>query len=325
MSPLDRSAPWRRIAMRVIAILSFASITAVLLGMLGRYSWVLDLFSHFRLHSVAALGLSAIGLLALREWQSAGLAFAAALLVGLPAIDYLPSQPVPVRGPTLKAISLNVWFRNPDLSAAVAYLEASGADVIALQEISEQRALSIAPLMKSYPHVYAQSAALTDSVLFSKWPLLSATPEKLSTDGVSAIRAVIDWRGTPVTVIAAHLHWPAGGGSSRRRNAELEGLARLTQPLDAPLVMLGDFNITPWSPNFSPLAEAFGLNDCSAGQGFNLTWPSPLLFTGIRIDHCFATSHWETVNVWVGPSVGSDHRPTGAELQLKNWSDEVTK
>lgn len=317
LTSLDRPAPWRRIAMRLIAVLSFASLTGLLLGMLGRYSWVLDLFSHFRLHYVAVLGLSAVALLALRQWQSAGLAFVAALLVGLPAIDYLPSQPVSVRGPTLKAISLNLWFRNSDLSAAVSYLESSGADVIALQEISEQRALSIAPMLKSYPHVYAQSAALTDSVLFSKWPLLSATTQKLSADGVSAIRAVVDWQGTPVTVIAAHLHWPAGGRSSSRRNAELEGLARLTQPLDAPLVMLGDFNITPWSPNFNALSDAFGLHDCSIGQGFNVTWPSPLLFAGIRIDHCFATSHWETVNVWVGPSVGSDHRPTGAEMQLR--------
>jgi endonuclease/exonuclease/phosphatase (EEP) superfamily protein YafD len=303
--------------MRCIAILSFASLTAVLLGMLGRYSWPLDLFSHFRLHYVAALALSAVALLVLREWQSAGFAMVAAVLVGLPAIDYLPSQPVAVREQTLKAISLNVWFRNPDLSAAVSYLESVGADVVALQEISEERALSIAPMMKSYPHVYANSAASTDSVLFSKWPLLSVTTEKLSPDGVSAIRAVIDWQGTPVTVIASHLHWPAGGGSSRRRNAELVGLARMTQPLDEPLIMLGDFNITPWSPNFNSLADAFGLDDCTLGHGFNPTWPSPLLFAGIRIDHCFATSHWETVKVWTGPSIGSDHRPMGVEMQLR--------
>jgi endonuclease/exonuclease/phosphatase (EEP) superfamily protein YafD len=312
-----RASSFARAPTRLITLVALASITGLLLGMLGQLSWLLDLFSHFRLHYIAALALCAVALLLMRQWQSAALAITAGVMACLPAFDYLSSPPAPSQAPTLKAISLNLWFRNDDLRAAVDYLETSGADVLVLQEISERRARTIAPLLKSYPHAYLKGAERSDTVLFSKWPFLSVVTEPLAEHGVSAIRSIIDWRGRPITLIAAHLHWPIGPRSSVRRNAELAGLSRLAQPLEEPLVMVGDFNITPWSPHFRTLTDTFGLDDCALGHGFNPTWPSYILPAGIRIDHCFATTHWKTVSVWTGPHVGSDHRPMGVELQLK--------
>lgn len=80
--------------------------------------------------------------------------------------------------------------------------------------------------------------------------------------------------------------------------------------------MLGDFNITPWSPHFRAFIEASGLSDCAIGHGLDPTWPSQLLALGIRIDHCFKSPHWRTLDARVGPSVDSDHRPMLVDLQL---------
>jgi endonuclease/exonuclease/phosphatase (EEP) superfamily protein YafD len=321
----DRAAYFARLLTKFFTLVALASITGLLLGMLGPYSWVLDLFSHLQIHYIVALAVSALALLALRHWRSAVLALAAALAACIPTFDYLPSETSASDAPGLKAISFNVWFRQRDQSAAVDYLEASGADVVVLQEISESQAMSISPRLRSYPHAYLRGADESDTVVFSKWPILSATTEKLSPDGVSAIRSVLDWRGQHITLIAVHLHWPIGPVSSRRRNAELEGLSRMAQPLDEPLIILGDMNVTPWSSHFKALTETFGLDDCAAGHGLNPTWPSHVLPIGIRIDHCLATTHWKTVRVWTGPHLGSDHRPMGVEMQLRDWSDEVTK
>ena len=321
----ERAASFARLLTRFFTLVALAAITGLLLGMLGRYSWVLDLFSHLQVHYIVALTVSALALLALRHWRSAVLALAAALAACIPTFDYMPSETSASDAPSFKAISFNVWFRQRDQSAAVAYLESSGADVVVLQEISESQAISISPRLKSYPHAYVQGADESDTVVFSKWPILSATTEKLAPDGVSAIRSIIDWRGQQITLIAVHLHWPIGPVSSRRRNAELAGLSRLAQPLEEPLIILGDLNVTPWSSHFKTLTDTFGLDDCAAGHGLNPTWPSHILPLGIRIDHCLATTHWNTVRVWTGPHLGSDHRPMGAEMQLKDWSDEVTK
>ena len=318
----DRAASLARLLTRFFTLVALASITGLLLGMLGRYSWVLDLFSHLQVHYIVALAVSALALLVLRHWRSAVLALAAALAACIPTFDYLPSETSASDAPSFKAISFNVWFRQPDQSAALEYLESSGADVVVLQEISERQAISISPRLKSYPHAYLQGAGESDSVVFSKWPILSAATEKLAPDGVSAIRSVIDWRGEHITLIAVHLHWPIGPQSSRRRNSELAGLSRMAQPLEEPLIILGDLNVTPWSSHFRTLTDTFGLDDCAAGHGLNPTWPSQILPIGIRIDHCLATTHWETVRVWTGPHLGSDHRPMGVELQL---SDLVMK
>jgi endonuclease/exonuclease/phosphatase (EEP) superfamily protein YafD len=299
-----------------LALIALASITGLLLGMLGRYSWVLDLFSHLRVHYIVALAVSAAGLLVLRQWRSAVLALVAALAACIPTFDYLSARASASDAPSFKAISFNVWFRQRDRSAAADYLESSGADVLVLQEISESEAISLSLRLKSYPHSYLQGADESDTVVFSKWPIVSAQTEQLAPDGVSAIRSIIDWRGRQITLLAVHLHWPIGPVSSRRRNAELEGLSRMTQPLEEPLIILGDLNVTPWSSHFKTLTDTFGLDDCAAGHGLNPTWPSQFLHIGIRIDHCLATSHWNTVRVWTGPHLGSDHRPMGVEMQL---------
>lgn len=321
----DRAAGFARLLTKFLALVALASITGLLLGMLGRYSWVLDLFSHLRVHYIVALAVSAVGLLLLRQWRSAVLASVAALAACIPTFEYLSAQALTSDAPSFKAISFNVWFRQRDQSAAVAYLESSGADVLVLQEISESQANTLSPRLKSYPYAYLQGADESDTVVFSRWPILSTQIHKLAPDGVSAIRSVIEWHGQPITLIAVHLHWPIGPVSSRRRNAELEGLSRMAQPLEEPLIILGDLNVTPWSAHFKTLTDTFGLDDCAAGHGLNPTWPSQVLSLGIRIDHCLATSHWNTVRVWTGPHLGSDHRPMGVEMHLKDWSDEVTK
>lgn len=325
LSDADRAGYLARLAIKLFTFVALASITGLLLGMLGRYSWLLDLFSHLRMHYIVGLAASALALLVLRQWRSAALGLLAALAACIPTLDYLAPAASGSDAPTFKAISFNVWFRHKDLSRAVDYLESSGADVLVLQEISERQAVSISPLLKTYPHAYLQGADQSDTVVLSKWPIASATTEKLAEDGVSAIRSIIEWRGRRITLIAAHLHWPMGPRSSRRRNAELQGLSRMAQPLEEPLIILGDLNVTPWSSHFRTLTNTFGLDDCAAGHGLNPTWPSQILALGIRIDHCLATTHWKTVRVWTGPHLGSDHRPMGVEMQLKEWNDEVTK
>jgi|GEM_PF-5171222 len=40
-------------------------------------------------------------------------------------------------------------------------------------------------------------------------------------------------------------------------------------------------------------------------------------FFGIRINHVLASREWQVVTAWVGPNLGSEHRPVFADLQLR--------
>lgn len=308
------------IVKRIATLLALASITALLLGMLGRYFWLLDLLAHFRVHYVVALLVCAALLLATRDFRAAAFAVLAGGLAAAPVVQYLgASDEEPTAGPTLKVLSLNIWFRRDDPLRLTSYLEASGADILVLQEISREEAEHLGATLTSYPHAFIDAAASSDTVLFSKWPIRHASAVELAPDAVSALVAGIEWHGREISVVGAHLHWPLGARAARRRDAELAGLAELVRTHSNPLIVLGDFNVTPWSPHFTALLQTSRLRDCALGNGLDPTWPSPAQALGIRIDHCLASLHWRAIDTDVGPHVGSDHRPMLGVLRLREF------
>jgi vancomycin resistance protein VanJ len=79
----------------------------------------------------------------------------------------------------------------------------------------------------------------------------------------------------------------------------------------APLLVAGDFNTPADSPlyrtNWSDLSNAY----TSAGFGWGAT--KHTRWVGVRIDHVLAGPGWGWERCWVGPDVGSDHRPVIAD------------
>jgi endonuclease/exonuclease/phosphatase (EEP) superfamily protein YafD len=115
-------------------------------------------------------------------------------------------------------------------------------------------------------------------------------------------------------LLGVHLHWPLSGWSSRLRNEELRSIAAWAREQQDPVLVAGDFNITPWSAHFAELLSRSGLRDCAQGEGLRGSWPAQLPLFRIRIDHCLASAHFRTVEVRVGPMLRSDHLPVSADL-----------
>jgi endonuclease/exonuclease/phosphatase (EEP) superfamily protein YafD len=321
MSESGKRSGVRAALLKRVSFVVFATVTLLLLSLLGRSVWLFDLLTHFRVHYVVALAVSGAAMLILREWRGGLIAAAAALLVAIPLFDYVrPVEATPPanRAQVLRVISINTWFRNEDLTSLARYVETSDADVVVMQELSATRAHDLARQLPSFPHAHLDSAGATDTVVFSRWPITDANVAPLTADGTSAIILTVQWGDRTIHVMGVHLHWPLGPREAARRNAELAGIAALAQAEREPLVVLGDFNVTPWSPHFVNMLASSGLKDCSLGQGLLPTWPSQARFVGIRIDHCLASAHWRTVDAWTGPHVYSDHRPMGVALELRH-------
>ncbi|HEU4601170.1 MAG TPA: endonuclease/exonuclease/phosphatase family protein, partial [Steroidobacteraceae bacterium] len=84
-----------------------------------------------------------------------------------------------------------------------------------------------------------------------------------------------------------------------------------------PLLVAGDFNITPWSSYYQQFVKDSTLSDSDWGQGLPASWPSVLGPLGIRIDHCLHSAHWDVIATHTGPELGSDHLPVTVDLQLR--------
>jgi endonuclease/exonuclease/phosphatase (EEP) superfamily protein YafD len=286
--------------------------------MLGRYAWPLDLFANFRVQYTLLFLIVAIALFALREPLLGAAAIAGAVIGAIPIVSYMGVQTARADAGSarFRVLTFNTWFRNHDYAEIARLLERIQADVVVLQERDrDDGAQRIAGHLASYPHSFVEPRP-HGVVVFSRWPITSAELLPLTSGpGVLAAHVTLDWNGKAVTVLGAHLHWPLGPASSRMRNAELAGIASFAAARQEPVIVAGDFNVAPWSRNFRATLERSGLSDSAAGHGLAPSWPSQFPPVGMRIDHCWVSHHWRSVDVRLGPSSGSDHLPLIVDLE----------
>jgi len=304
-----------------LAILGTVGLWACLIAaLLGRLAWLLDLFAHFRVQYAALFVLFAVVLMLLRRFSIAVVAAVGFGVSVVPLLPYVVGEPVSsavasTREQTFRLVSFNVWYRNRDIARIAEYIEKSQADAVVLLELSEPQANMLLPLLPTYPHYHMDTSRMGAAV-FTKWPLLSAESVPLSEGGAVAERVMIDWRGTPVTVLGVHLNWPIGPRSSEYRNQELDSVVALAKAQRGPLLVAGDFNLTPWSEYFGDALEQSGLHDAAVGFGLARSWPAQFAPLGIRIDHCLLSRHWSARSTTIGPELGSDHLPLVADVSL---------
>jgi endonuclease/exonuclease/phosphatase (EEP) superfamily protein YafD len=87
----------------------------------------------------------------------------------------------------------------------------------------------------------------------------------------------------------------------------------------ATAVVAGDFNTPPDSGVYGDFWASFGNAFSEAGFGFGNTHFTHR--TSLRIDHVLFGRGWRCRKCWVGPAVGSAHRPVIADLEPVTTSD----
>ncbi|HEU0178738.1 MAG TPA: endonuclease/exonuclease/phosphatase family protein [Blastocatellia bacterium] len=88
--------------------------------------------------------------------------------------------------------------------------------------------------------------------------------------------------------------------------------------LPAPMICVGDLNITPWSPYYHRFIERTELVNVRKGFGLFPSWPTFLFFKWLMLplDHCLVNEDVRVANVKTREAIGSDHLPLIVELEL---------
>lgn len=292
---------------------------ATLFGFLGRFSWFLDLFSHFRVQYL--FGLLVLGLLLLfghrRKMAVTFLAFATVNLVPILPL-YFGRQDMPADGaPALRAMLINV---NTDLGDAVRVgdaISAADPDILVLEEISARWMSDLAWLTNAYPHSLVQPREDNFGIgLFSKRPLTEAEVVYIGGADVPSILANVSVGYTNLRVIATHPLPPGGRDYSRWRNEQLDRLPDYVRsPL--PVLLLGDLNVTPWNYHFRRLLSRSGLRDSAKGYGVQPSWPNFTPLLRIPLDHGLHSSGIIIIDRRIGDDVSSDHYPVIIDFVIK--------
>jgi vancomycin resistance protein VanJ len=218
-------------------------------------------------------------------------------------------------------------------------LLASGADLIALQEVSHAQAQAVeAALGREYPFLSLHPGGFAGKALISRRPILEAELLDLGPERPD-LRARIEVGGRTLTILNAHPPPPRLARFRIRFDRptwrQIQELTRLALESD-PCLLLGDFNLADTRLEYAYLRSA-GLRDAygDAGRGRGHTLPKRLgpwkrflwlnrllrwipMPPVLRVDYIWYTQSLHALDAWIGQDAGSDHLPVLAKVGLKD-------
>ncbi len=242
--------------------------------------------------------------------------------------DDRPSPaPEPAPAP-LKVLFANVLTSNEDQAPLLALIEAEQPDLVALLEINARwQARLSAALLESYPHAFFRSREDNFGLaVFSRRPPLSGRVEFFADVETPSFDFNLEHGAAHLRVLVTHPLPPGDADNTRLRDQHLGDLIKWSRfvaaltPADAPtpVLILGDFNATPWCPPLRRLLAAAALRPAARDHTSlpRTTWPVPIPFLRIPLDHALLNPALICTAYRIGPDIGSDHYPLILEVQL---------
>ncbi|CAL9432011.1 endonuclease/exonuclease/phosphatase family protein [Streptomyces sp. NPDC057838] len=218
-------------------------------------------------------------------------------------------------GGDLTVVTHNVNAENPDPSGTARDVAASGADVLALEELSPA---AVPAYEKALAPTYRYHAVEGTVGVWSKYPLSGVRAVDLDMGWTRAMRATVTAPAGQVAVYVAHLpsvrvKMEAGFTARQRdRSADYLGEAIAHEPLEN-VVLLGDLNGTMNDRALNAVTSQMRSTQGAVGSGFGFSWPAS--FPMARIDQIMVRG-LDPQSSWTLPQTGSDHLPVAARVRV---------
>lgn len=303
----------------ILAICSIA-------GFFSSAGHIPELLSHFRLQYLIGAMLC-LTIFALHKDKLRSLAAGLLLIINGYTIAplYLSESPSTASGEISenrahKILLSNVNSSNSEYQRLIDLIQQESPDVLVLLEINNAWLHSLQAIKTTYP--FEKAIARNDNfgiAVFSKLPLDNAEVRYWGNTDLPSLMLNYQWQGEGITLLATHPLPPISKDMMQQRDTQLLQAAADAAQQSGPVIMLGDFNVTPWSSTFNQSIETSGLNNCRNGFGILPTWPAQLKWPAlmIPIDHCLASSEITVSELRTGDDIGSDHLPLMISLQLR--------
>ena len=222
-------------------------------------------------------------------------------------------------GGDLTVATHNVNAENPDPSGTARDVAASGADIVALEELT---ASAVPTYEKALASTYKYHSVQGTVGLWSKYPMSGIKAVDIKLGWTRAMRATVATPEGQIAVYVAHL--PSvrvkleAGFTARQRDTSADALgeAIAAEPLKRK-ILLGDLNGTMNDRSLNAVTSQMRSTQGAAGSGFGFSWPAS--FPMARIDQIMVQGV-EPVTSWTLPKTGSDHLPIAARVNLDTSS-----
>jgi vancomycin resistance protein VanJ len=233
-------------------------------------------------------------------------------------------------GQRLRVLTCNMHYAKVHSGPLDWLVKQTRPDVIALQEWRDS-ARSKALLEPGWHHHREPGLFLA-----SRHPIRRADRlgDNSSGEQGSVMRYELDTPGGTVTVFNVHFATPRKalgtlaaldqrGLDEARANSELRFrqsrfVAGESGRVAGPVLVVGDFNTPPESAIFRQVWSGYVNAFSETGWGWGYTFRSR--WTVVRIDHILLGGGGWATDSWVGPDIGSPHRPVLADA---NWAPGI--
>ena len=337
---LDPKIPqnrWRRRVGRTVEAAGWLTLAVILIAWAGLRAgdlWPLSTLLLFGPRWVLVLGAAMLLLAALvfrrrTLWPAVpGLMIAVGPIAGF-CVPWERLGSDPPAGSRLRVLTCNMHFAKTDPHPLDQLVVEARPDVVGIQEWRDSAQSDVLRGNEWHTH------GVPGLFLASRYPIRRAERLGESSTGEqgSVMRYELDTPWGELTVFNLHFATPRRGlGASvsfkeeglneMRANSELrlrqsEFVAAEARQVTGPVVLLGDFNTPPESIIFRRVWSGFTNAFSDAGWGWGYTFHARR--TAVRIDHVLVGGGAWATKCWVGPDVGSPHRPVIADLA---WSPE---
>ncbi len=280
--------------------------------------WPFELIVSFLMYII---GIAAV-IIAFEVWRKQhlkpGLAFAIfplAVALILP-LDVLVSTTNKADDPNaITLFTQNVLYKTQNAKEVATQAKASGADIVALQEVLDHQVETISKIL-GFEEIYVSDCDCSVNkdklALISRYPIIEAESVDVDVRGGLMIDVTLNVQDEPMRVLVVHLPAPILPSTYTTRERGFEALNdQINSGSLKSSVIMGDFNTTPWSSslrNFS--AQNPQLKNVISEGSARPTWCDDYLgLFCLRIDHTFIDRDYSLLSSSVGQQVGSDHRP----------------
>ena len=320
----ERQPKKRSIVRRLVFLATIVVAATIFFAFAGRLHWTLELATHFRWQYLSFSVLVLLAALLFRCWKCAVVCVVALVISSfmvLPAFIATADQGMTTR--SVRILFANVYVRNRNSDALLELVRLHEPDVVIVAETDQEWIETLKTLETNYPHARyeANYGAFGISTLTRVTPDCFAI-EWIGTEvSVPITKLELSIDQMPLTIYGVHVESPGNHESLRIRSDHMEHLAEMIGKDPTRCAVIGDLNISPWSPYFGDFLQSTGLRDSRRGFGIQNSWPTWQSVAKIPIDHCLVSKDIVVKRREVLNSISSDHHPILVEIAIKKSND----
>lgn len=272
----------------LLTLISTILLLATVAGSLPFRGALCDTLSHFMLqYALCAIVLFVLSLLTTPGFATVASVISLVLALYQLSPYFIPRDVATHSGTTVRILQSNMLFTNRHIGGLMSAIEKDNPDIIVISEANNGHIAYLRDIMRLYPYQtgIAQEKNAFGMAIASRLPFDNAQEHHFVHELIVAYSFDISLDGQPVTILSIHPTNPLNNIGLRDR--ELVVIARWIRAQANPVIVTGDFNITPYAQAYKEFISAAQLLNARLGRGvFHGTYHGRLpFFTRLPIDH----------------------------------------